>query len=155
MLSTIYSKALIFALLIIVVFSLACGSDSSSETKESTAAPDATKAVEKSSTSDGHSDEIAEAEKGIVKVLNQDMGGSGSYTFKPNEFIFEKGQNVTFEMTAETEYHTFTVDKLKIDEDINAGETKRFKFDFNETGTFELYCIVHKSSGMIGEIIVK
>ena len=41
------------------------------------------------------------------------------------------------------------------DEDINAGETKRFKFDFNETGTFELYCIVHKSSGMIGEIIVK
>ena len=39
MLSTIYSKALIFALLIIVVFSLACGSDSSSETKESTAAP--------------------------------------------------------------------------------------------------------------------
>lgn len=151
MLSTIYSKALIFALLIIVVSSLACGSDSSSETKESTAAPATAKVEEKSSTSNSD----AESEKGVVKVLNQDMGGSGSYTFVPNEFIFEKGQNVIFEMTAETEYHTFTVDKLKIDEDINAGETKRFKFDFNETGTFELYCIVHKASGMVGEIIVK
>ena len=151
MLSTIYSKALIFALLIIVVFSLACGSDSSSETKESTAAPATAKVEEKSSTSNSD----AEAEKGVVRVLNQDMGGSGSYTFVPNEFIFEKGQNVTFELVAETEYHTFTVDKLKIDEDINAGETKRFKFDFNETGTFELYCIVHKANGMVGEIIVK
>ena len=125
--------------------------ESSSETKESTAAPATAKVEEKSSTSNSD----AESEKGVVKVLNQDMGGSGSYTFVPNEFIFEKGQNVIFEMTAETEYHTFTVDKLKIDEDINAGETKRFKFDFNETGTFELYCIVHKASGMVGEIIVK
>ena len=151
MLSTIYSKALIFALLIIVVFSLACGSDSSSETKESTAAPATAKVEEKSSTSNSDT----EAEKGVVRVLNQDMGGSGSYTFVPNEFIFEKGQNVTFELVAETEYHTFTVDDLKIDEDINAGETKRFKFDFNKTGTFELYCIVHKANGMVGEIIVK
>ena len=151
MLSTIYSKALIFALLIIVVFSLACGSDSSSETKESTAAPATAKVEEKSSTSNSD----AEAEKGVVRVLNQDMGGSGSYTFVPNEFIFEKGQNVTFELVAETEYHTFTVDDLKIDEDINAGETKRFKFDFNKTGTVELYCIVHKANGMVGEIIVK
>ena len=151
MLSTIYSKALIFALLIIVVFSLACGSDSSSETKESTAAPATAKVEEKSSTSNSD----AEAEKGVVRVLNQDMGGSGSYTFVPNEFIFEKGQNVTFELVAETEYHTFTVDDLKIDEDINAGETKRFKFDFNKTGTFKLYCIVHKANGMVGEIIVK
>lgn len=151
MLSTIYSKALIFALLIIVVFSLACGSDSSSETKESTAAPATAKVEEKSSTSNSD----AEAEKGVVRVLNQDMGGSGSYTFVPNEFIFEKGQNVTFELVAETEYHTFTVDDLKIDEDINAGETKRFKFDFTKTGTFELYCIVHKANGMVGEIIVK
>ena len=151
MLSTIYSKALIFALLIIVVFSLACGSDSSSETKESTAAPATAKVEEKSSTSNSD----AEAEKGVVRVINQDMGGSGSYTFVPNEFIFEKGQNVTFELVAETEYHTFTVDDLKIDEDINAGETKRFKFDFTKTGTFELYCIVHKANGMVGEIIVK
>ena len=151
MLSTIYSKALIFALLIIVVFSLACGSDSSSETKESTAAPATAKVEEKSSTSNSD----AEAEKGVVRVINQDMGGSGSYTFVPNEFIFEKGQNVTFELVAETEYHTFTVDDLKIDEDINAGEPKRFKFDFTKTGTFELYCIVHKANGMVGEIIVK
>ena len=90
MLSTIYSKALIFALLIIVVFSLACGSDSSSETKESTAAPATAKVEEKSSTSNSD----AEAEKGVVRVLNQDMGGSGSDTFVPNEFIFEKGQTV-------------------------------------------------------------
>ena len=48
-----------------------------------------------------------------------------------------------------------TVDDLKIDEDINAGETKRFKFDFNKTGTFKLYCIVHTANGMVGEIIVK
>ena len=124
MLSTIYSKALIFALLIIVVFSLACGSDSSSETKESTAAPATAKVEEKCSTSNSD----AEAEKGVVRVLNQDMGGSGSYTFVPNEFIFEKGQNVTFELVAETEYHTFTVDDLKIDEDIHYEEERIYSY---------------------------
>ena len=152
MLSNIYSKALILGLLVILVFSLACGSDSSSEPKESTAAPAAaTKAVEKSSPSKSEST----TNKDVVEVVNQDVGGSGAYTFKPNKFAFNKGQTVTFKMSAETEYHTFTVDKLEIDEDIDAGETKNFKVTFNETGTFELYCIVHKASGMVGEIVVK
>jgi len=152
MLPNIYSKALILGLLVILVFSLACGSDSSNETKEaSTPPPPTTKAVEKSSPSKIENT----TPKDVVEVVNQDVGGSGAYTFKPNKFAFNKGQTVTFKMSAETEYHTFTVDKLEIDEDIDAGETKNFKVTFNETGTFELYCIVHKSSGMVGEIVVK
>jgi len=151
MLPNIYSKALILGLLVILVFSLACGSDSSNETKEASTPPPTTKAVEKSSPSKIENT----TPKDVVEVVNQDVGGSGAYTFKPNKFAFNKGQTVTFKMSAETEYHTFTVDKLEIDEDIDAGETKNFKVTFNETGTFELYCIVHKSSGMVGEIVVK
>jgi plastocyanin len=135
MFPNVYSKTLILGLLVILVFSFACRSDSNNETNKSATAPT--------------------TDKDVVEVLNQDPGGSGSYTFKPNKFTFDKGQTVTFKMSAETEYHTFTVDKLKIDEDINADEIINFKVTFNETGTFELYCIVHKANGMVGEIVVK
>lgn len=91
----------------------------------------------------------------VVQVINRDLGGSGEYRFDPSEFKFETGQEVTFAFTAETEFHTFTVDDLDIDVSIDAGETVPFTFTFNRPGTFELICIPHQALGMVGEIVVE
>ena len=92
--------------------------------------------------------------EGALHVINRDGGGSGEYRFDPSGFSFEVGQEVTFALTAETEFHTFTVEELDIDVSINARETVLFTFTFAEPGTFELICIPHQSLGMVGEIVV-
>lgn len=92
---------------------------------------------------------------GVVHVINRDQGGSGEYRFDPSEFRFGGGQEVTFALTAETEFHTFTVDELGIDVSIDAGETVLFTFTFDMPGTYELICIPHQNLGMVGEIVVE
>ena len=83
------------------------------------------------------------------------MGGSGEYRFDPAEFTFTEGQEVTFAIVAETEFHTFTVDELEIDVEIEAGETEMFTYTFDKPGTYELICIPHQAQGMVGEIVVE
>lgn len=89
-----------------------------------------------------------------VAVLNQDPGGSGSYEFSPAEFNFNVGDEVAFSMTAESEFHTFTVDSLEIDEGVDVNETVSFSYTFDKAGTYELVCTVHLAEGMTGTIIV-
>ena len=89
-------------------------------------------------------------------VVNlQDPGGSGSYAFSPSEFRFSVGETVTFTLASETEFHTFTVDDLGIDQDVNAGETVELTFTFDTPGTFQLICIPHEVLGMVGTITVQ
>ena len=89
-------------------------------------------------------------------VVNlQDPGVSGSYAFSPSEFTFSVGETVTFTLTSETEFHTFTVDDLGIDQDVNAGETVELTFTFDTPGTFQLICIPHEVLGMVGTITVQ
>ncbi len=90
-----------------------------------------------------------------VAVLNKDLGGSGEYRFDPSAFRFQVGQEVTFALISETEFHTFTVDDLDIDVSMDAGETVLFTFTFDTPGTYELICIPHQSLGMVGEIVVE
>ena len=92
---------------------------------------------------------------GAVRVINKDPGGSGKYEFDPAKFAFEVGQEVTFAVTAETEFHTFNVDELGIDVSMDAGETKVFTFTFHKAGVYKLFCIPHESLGMVGEIVVR
>ena len=94
-----------------------------------------------------------------VTVINRDLGGSGEYAFDPAEFNFKVGETVTFELTAETELHSFTVEELDIDLDIDGsqtpGKTETLTFTFDEPGTFDLICIYHEGSGMVGTITVQ
>ena len=90
----------------------------------------------------------------VVRVENQDKGGSGVYQFVPSELNFEVGDTVTFEITAETEFHTFTVDDLGIDVSLEAGETVTHTYTFDKAGTFKLLCIPHETFGMTGTITV-
>lgn len=92
---------------------------------------------------------------GATVVSLQDPGGSGSYKFSPSEFTFSVGETVTFTLASETEFHTFTVDDLGIDQDVNAGETVTLTFTFDTPGTFQLICIPHELLDMVGTTTVQ
>lgn len=143
----LYRMALIFAVPV-VLLGLSCGGDAPAPTPTATArpAPQPTQPPAQPS---------APPAGDVVRVENQDIGGSGEYIFVPSEFNFEVGQTVTFEMSAETEYHTFTVDDLEIDEEMDAGETITFTYTFDRAGEFEIICIPHQAFGMTGVIVVK
>ena len=90
-----------------------------------------------------------------VRIGLQDPAGSGRHAFDPAELKFSVGDTVTFELSAETELHTFTVDELEIDEAADDGETVSFTFTFDEAGEYGLICIPHESEGMVGKITVE
>ena len=90
-----------------------------------------------------------------ASVNLEDPGGSGRHAFDPAEFRFSVGETVTFELSAETELHTFTVDELAIDESLEGGETVFFEFTFDEAGEYSLICVPHEAEGMVGTIIVE
>ena len=88
-------------------------------------------------------------------VALQDVGGSGEYVYAPNEFAFSVGEKVTFTFTAETEFHTFTVDDLEIDVSVDAESSEKFTFTFDKPGTYNIICIPHETQGMLGTITVQ
>ena len=88
-----------------------------------------------------------------VKIVNQDTGGSGKYQFSPSDLTFKVGEKVEFTLLGETEFHTFTVDDLGIDESLDAGEQVVFTFTFDTAGTFDLICLAHPQ--MTGAITVE
>ena len=90
-----------------------------------------------------------------VKVSLQDPGGSGDYMFNPADLTFSVGETVTFELKSDTEFHTFTVDDLGIDVEVDGGETQTLTFTFEEAGEFALVCIPHEFLGMTGTITVQ
>ena len=95
------------------------------------------------------------APAGVVRVTNRDAGGSGEYRFDPAELRFKTGQEVTFLLTGETEFHTFTVEELGIDVSLEAGEIVEYTYTFDKPGIFKLTCIPHELLGMMGEIVVE
>ena len=91
----------------------------------------------------------------VIEVVNRDLGGSGKYEFDPAEFSFKVGESVTFRLTAETEFHTFTSDDLGFDQEVDAGESVDFAITFDKAGTFKLFCVPHQALGMVGTITVE
>ena len=133
-------------LLFLLVIGLArCGSDGEKDESADSAAPTATEPSAAAVT----------IPDGAVRVTNRDKGGSGKYEFDPPKLTFKAGEEVTLALTAETEFHTFTVDELGIDVSMDAGQTKISTYKFDKPGTYKLYCIPHQSLGMVGEIVVQ
>ena len=87
-----------------------------------------------------------------IKVVNRDPGGSGKYAFDPDDLSFNVGETVEFTLLGETEFHTFTVDDVGIDEALDAGEELVFTFTFDKAGSFDLVCLSHPQ--MTGTITV-
>jgi len=90
----------------------------------------------------------------VVEISLEDPGGSGEYVYMPASLSFEEGETVTFALTSEEEFHTFTVEDLGIDVEVDAGETVQYTFTFDSPGEYQLVCIPHESLGMVGTIVV-
>ncbi len=85
-----------------------------------------------------------------VDVNLEDPGESGKYRFDPDEFTFSNGDEVTFVLTSEGEFHTFTVNELDIDVAVDAKATESLTVKFDKPGSYELTCIPHGALGMKG-----
>ena len=110
------------------------------------AAPAAAPAVADSSSSS------AAAGREVVVELKDE---GGDYAFGPAELAFSVGETITLKMNSQNEFHSFTVDDLGIDIEVEAGETGTLNFTFDKAGTYEVICIPHESLGMVGTITVK
>ena len=114
------------------------------------------KEIEKTTTSETKpSEPMTSTDATLVNVENQDPGGTGEYKFSPDRFNFSVGEKVQFNISAETEFHTFTVDELDIDVSLDGGDTDSLIFTFDKPGEYRLYCIPHESLGMEATITVK
>jgi plastocyanin len=89
----------------------------------------------------------------LVKIQMLDAGET--YLYEPANLTFTVGEKITFKITSETEFHTFTIDELDIYETADAGESYEFTITFETAGTYRLYCVPHETLGMIGEVTVQ
>ena len=90
-----------------------------------------------------------------VAVSMSDCAGADGCAFSPSSFEFRTGETVRFQLVAESEFHTFTIGELGIDEAINARETRYLDVTFDRPGEYALICIPHESLGMKGAIAVR
>ncbi|MGR3765738.1 cupredoxin domain-containing protein [Rossellomorea sp. NS-SX7] len=51
--------------------------------------------------------------------------------------------------------HTFTVEKLGVDAEVQPGKEKTITVNPKQPGTYELICRYHFQEGMVGKVIVK
>jgi plastocyanin len=89
-----------------------------------------------------------------VTVSLLDAGGRGPFVFDPVDFTYSAGTTVDFKFVGDATFHTFTVDDLGIDVEVNGGETVDFSFTFDAAGSYELICIPHEALGMVGTITI-
>ena len=80
---------------------------------------------------------------------------NADYSFNPRDITVKAGETVTLKLTSANEFHSFTVDDLGIDVEVDAGTTEEITFTFSDSGSFDLICIPHESLGMVGKIIVQ
>ena len=90
-----------------------------------------------------------------VTVGLLDNDGRGPFIYEPADFVFSVGETVTFTLTSEAAYHTFTIEGTPIDVDVDIGETKEVTYTFSEAGTYNLICIPHELLEMVGVITVQ
>lgn len=88
-----------------------------------------------------------------IDVLMQDEGGN--YVYTPAEITVSTGETLELVLTSQNEFHSFTVDDLGIDMEVEAGETEELVFTFDKPGTYDFICIPHETLGMVGQIIVQ
>jgi len=90
-----------------------------------------------------------------LDVNLKDSGGRDPFTFEPADLTFRVGETVTLLLKSEAQYHTFTVEALGIDIDVDGGKTERLTYTFDKPGTYDLICIPHQTLGMTGTITVE
>lgn len=79
-----------------------------------------------------------------------------NYSFTPKEITVSKGSLVKINFTAKDSSHTFTLPDFDIDTGlVSPGSSRSVQFVASKAGTFQFYCIPHKSMGMTGTLKVE
>ena len=90
-----------------------------------------------------------ETVKSIEVELNDDY-------FNPKVITIPNGTTTTLILKNKgKKEHTFTVEKLEIDAEVQPGKEKSITVKPKQLGTFELICRYHLQEGMVGKVIVK
>jgi plastocyanin len=90
-----------------------------------------------------------ETVKSIEVELNDDY-------FNPKTITIPNGTTTTLILKNNgKKEHTFTVEKLGIDAEIQPGKEKNITVKPKQPGTYELICRYHFQEGMVGKVIVK
>jgi len=89
--------------------------------------------------------------------------GGGALTVVTKDFMFEpatlnatagKPVTVTIKNEGQAE-HNFSIDSLKVNQDIEKGDTKTVTFTPTQSGPVQFFCEYHKTShGMVGTLNV-
>ncbi|TWE03411.1 plastocyanin [Peribacillus frigoritolerans] len=89
------------------------------------------------------------AGKSIEVELNDDF-------FNPEAITIPNGTATTLILKNKgKKEHTFTVEKLGIDAEVQAGKAKTIIVQPKQPGTYELICRYHFQEGMVGKVIVE
>ncbi|MGG6361746.1 cupredoxin domain-containing protein [Peribacillus frigoritolerans] len=89
------------------------------------------------------------AVKSIVVELNDDF-------FNPEAITIPNGTATTLILKNKgKKEHTFTVEKLGIDAEVQAGKERTITVQPKQPGTYELICRYHFQEGMVGKVIVE
>jgi plastocyanin len=76
--------------------------------------------------------------------------------FNPKVITIPTGRTTTVILKNEgKKNHTFTVEKLSIDVEVQPGQEKSITINPKNTGTYDLICRYHFQEGMVGKVIVK
>ncbi|MBM4764823.1 cupredoxin domain-containing protein [Bacillus sp. B15-48] len=90
-----------------------------------------------------------EMENAIEVELNDDY-------FKPDVITIPNGATTTLILKNKgKKEHTFTVEKLNIDAEVQPGKEKTITVKPEKSGTYKLICRYHLREGMVGKVIVK
>ncbi|MGH1145980.1 cupredoxin domain-containing protein [Bacillus pseudomycoides] len=88
-----------------------------------------------------------------VKVI--EVGLNDDY-FNPKVITIPIGRTTTLILKNQgKKEHTFTVEKLRIDAEVQPGKEKTITVKPKKPGTYELICRYHFQKGMDGKVIVK
>ena len=90
-----------------------------------------------------------ESVKAIEVELNDDY-------FNPKVITIPNGRTTTLILKNKgTKKHTFTVEKLRIDAEVQPGKEKTITVKPEKIGTYDLICRYHFQEGMVGKVLVK
>ena len=95
------------------------------------------------------------AESDVVRQQAMEVQLNDDY-FYPETITIPSGKTITLILKNEGQKeHTFTVEKLGIDAEVQPGKEKTITVKPQNPGTYELICRYHFNSGMVGKVIVK
>ena len=149
-------KILLLSLMAFLAASCGDDDDDGGTVAETGTVPEA----EETTTTGGDGDAAAPVQ--LEDPIN-DEGGSGEvsdgeiemelddFYFGPTYTRAESGSTVTVALHNEGDApHTFTIDSLGIDEEVEAGDTAEVEVTLPASGAVRYYCRFHASSGMQG-----